>query len=163
MVEESGNALPGEAAELLGMITAEIRGYDRSISDLDKKLKARCKEEDVSRRLREIPGVGPVIATAMPAFLTAGGSFDCARSFAAWLGITPRQHSSGGKERTFGITKRGNTYLRRQLLNCARAVVCIARAGGAGFGVGSTGCWIGGTSTSSRWPSPIRWRVLSGP
>ena len=74
-----------------------------------------------SRRLREVPGVGPVIATAKPAF------FDCARSFSAWLGITPRQHSSGGKERTFGITKRGNTYLRRQLIIGARAVVRVAR------------------------------------
>lgn len=126
VVEENGEALRSEVAELLQMIAAEIRGYDRAISDLDKKLKTRCKQEEVSRRLLEIPGVGPVIATAIPAFLTAGGSFDCASSFAAWLGITPRQHSSGGKERTFGITKRGNTYLRRQLINGARAVVRIA-------------------------------------
>ncbi len=126
-VEESGAALPGEVTELLRMITAEIRGYDRSIAELDKKLAASCKEDEVSRRLLAMPGVGPVIATAMPAFLTAGGSFDRASSFAAWLGITPRQHSSGGKERTFGITKRGNTYLRRQLINGARAVVRVAR------------------------------------
>ena len=87
----------------------------------------------MSRRLRAIPGVGPVIATATPAFLTAGGSFDCGSAFAAWLGITPRQHSSGGKERTFGITKRGNTYLRRQLINGARAVVRIARGRSGGL------------------------------
>ncbi len=126
-VEDSDSAIPGEVKELLGMITSEIRAYDRSIAELDKRLKAKCKKADVSRRLREVPGVGPVIATAMPAFLTAGGSFDSASSFAAWLGITPRQHSSGGKERTFGITKRGNTYLRRQLINGARAVVRVAR------------------------------------
>lgn len=127
VVEDNGSAIPGEVTELLGMITSEIRAYDRSIAELDKRLKAQCKEADVSRRLREVPGVGPVIATAMPAFLTAGGCFDRASSFAAWLGITPRQHSSGGKERTFGITKRGNTYLRRQLINGARAVVRVAR------------------------------------
>jgi len=126
-VEEAECGLPGEVGELLRMITAEIRGYDRSIGELDKKLKKRCRDEDVSRRLREVPGVGPVIATAIPAFLMAGGSFECGSAFAAWLGITPRQHSSGGKERTFGITKRGNTYLRRQLINGARAVVRIAR------------------------------------
>jgi transposase len=63
----------------------------------------------------------------MPAYLSAGGSFASGSAFAAWLGITPRQHSSGGKERMFGITKRGNTYLRRQLINGARAVVRIAR------------------------------------
>lgn len=126
-VEEAIDALPTEVCDLLQMITAEIPGYDEQIAGLDKRLKAQCKEEDVSRRLRTIPGVGPVIATAMPAFLTAGGSFASGSAFAAWLGITPRQHSSGGKERTFGITKRGNTYLRRQLINGARAVVRIAR------------------------------------
>ncbi len=112
---------------LLQMVVAEIRSYDRSISDLDKQLKQRCKTEDMSRRLCEIPGVGPIIATAIPAFMTAGGSFDRGSAFTAWLGLTPKQHSSGGKERTFGITKRGNTYLRRQLINGARAVVRIAR------------------------------------
>lgn len=127
VVEAAEGGLPGEVVDLLGMITAEIRGYDRSIGELDRRLKQRCREEDVSRRLREIPGVGPVIATAMPAYLMVGGSFACGSAFAAWLGITPRQHSSGGKERTFGITKRGNTYLRRQLINGARAVVRIAR------------------------------------
>ncbi|WP_276330415.1 IS110 family transposase [Paracoccus versutus] len=127
VVEKSNSPLPWEVAELLGMITSEIRGYEQSIAELDKRLKAQCKGADVSRRLREVPGAGPVIATAMPAFLSAGGFFDRASSFSAWLGITPRQHSSGGKERTFGITKRGNTYLRRQLINGARAVVRIAR------------------------------------
>lgn len=133
LVEMAQSELPGEVRDLLQMIAAEIRGYDRSISELDKKLKQICKEEGVSRRLREIPGVGPVIATAIPAFLTASGSFDCASSFAAWLGITPKQHSSGGKERTFGITKRGNTYLRRQLINGARAVVRLARGRSGGI------------------------------
>lgn len=126
-VEEATEALPAEVCDLLQMVTAEIRGYDEQIAGLDKRLKALCKEEDVSRRLRTIPGVGPVIATAMPAYLSAGGAFVSGSAFAAWLGITPRQHSSGGKERMFGITKRGNTYLRRQLINGARAVVRIAR------------------------------------
>jgi transposase len=127
LVEGGGDALPAEAVDLLRMIVAEIRGYDQAIKELDGKLRAKCREDEVSRRLCEMPGVGPVIATAMPAFLAAGGTFDRASAFAAWLGITPRQHSSGGKERTFGITKRGNTYLRRQLINGARAVVRLAR------------------------------------
>lgn len=126
-VEEAEHVMPNEVCELLGMITAEIRSYDEAIAELDKKLKQLCKTEDVSRRLKEMPGVGPVIATAMPAFLTANGLFESGSAFAAWLGITPRQHSSGGKERTFGITKQGNTYLRRQLINGARAVVRTAR------------------------------------
>lgn len=133
LVEMADEMLPEEVTKLLQMVVAEIRSYDRSISDLDRQLKQRCKTEDVSRRLCEIPGVGPVIATAIPAFMTAGGSFDRGSAFAAWLGLTPKQHSSGGKERTFGITKRGNTYLRRQLINGARAVVRIARGRAGGI------------------------------
>ena len=132
-VEQSGVALPGEVAELLRMITAEIRGDDGSIAGLDRKLALKCREDAVSRRLRAMPGAGPLIATAMPAFLTAGGAFDRASSFAAWLGITPRQHSRDEKERSFGITRRGNTCLRRQLVNGARAVVRLARGRSGGM------------------------------
>lgn len=126
LVDESESEFPGEVGELLRMIAAEIRSYDRSISELDRKLRQCCRSEEVSRRLMQIPGVRPIIATAMPAFLMANGSFESGSAIAAWLGITPKQHSSGGKERTFGITKQGNTYLRRQLINGARAVVRIA-------------------------------------
>lgn len=132
VVEEGGDALPGDVVELPRTIASEVRGYDEAIRELDRKLRIGCEEDEVSRRLCEIPGVGPVIATAMPAFLMAGGTLDRASAFAAWLGITPRQHSSGGKERTFGITKRGNAYLRRQLIDGARAVVRLARGGRGG-------------------------------
>lgn len=60
LVEDGGNAVPGEVAELLGMITSEIRGYDQSIAEFDKRLKELCKDADVSRRLRAVPGMGPV-------------------------------------------------------------------------------------------------------
>ena len=141
VVEEAEGGLPDQVVELLQMIAAEIRGYDSSISKLDKHLKHLCKTDDVSRRLLEMPGVGTVMVTAMPAFLTAGGVFECASGFSAWLGITPRQHSSGSKERTFGITKRGNAYLRRQLINGARAVVLGSREGVAVVGgIGLTRC-----------------------
>ena len=127
LVDTANHRLPSECAELLRLITAEIRGYDAEIAKLDRKLKGLAREEDVSRRLCAIPGVGPVIATAIPAHLAAGSEFSSGRSFAAWLGLTPRQHSSGGRERTYGISKRGNSYLRRQLINGARAVVRVAK------------------------------------
>lgn len=119
--------LPAECIELLRLIAAEIRSYDGSIAELDRQLVTKARTDPVSRRLMDIPGVGPVIATAIPAHMTTDEAFATGRSFAAWLGLTPRQHSIGGKERTFGISKRGNSYLRRQIINGARAVVRVAK------------------------------------
>jgi transposase len=127
LVESADRKLPRSCLGLLALITTEIRGYDAAIAGLDKELKAKAREDEVSRRLLVVPGVGPVIATAIPAHMASGGAFTSGRSFAAWLGLTPRQHSSGGRERTFGISKRGNSYLRRQLINGARAVVRVAK------------------------------------
>jgi transposase len=127
LIEATDDRLPAECIELLGMITAEIRGYDAAIAKLDGKLRAKARDDATARRLMAVPGIGPIIATAIPAHMSAGGAFPSGRSFAAWLGLTPRQHSSGGKERTYGISKRGNSYLRRQLINGARAIVRVAK------------------------------------
>ncbi len=127
IIEKVDPRLPQACTDLLHLIVQEIRSYDEAIQDLDKKLKHLVREDEVSKRLIGIPGVGPVLATAIPAHMQAGGVFESGRCFAAWLGLTPRQHSSGGKEKTFGITKRGNTYLRRQLINGARSVVRVVQ------------------------------------
>jgi transposase len=127
LVDASDDRLPEQCRELLQLITAEIRSYDEAIFGLDRQLKEQSRSDEVSRRLSAIPGIGPIIATAIPAHLVTAGIFGSGRSFAAWLGLTPKQHSSGGRERVFGISKRGNSYLRRQLINGARAVVRVAR------------------------------------
>ena len=95
-------------------------------------MKDAAKSNESCQRLTEVPGIGPVIATAVVANIQDDQSFKSGRHFAAWLGLTPRQHSSGGKERLLGISKRGDAYLRRQFINGARAVVRIAagRTGG---------------------------------
>ncbi|WP_425469389.1 IS110 family transposase [Paraburkholderia azotifigens] len=81
------------------------------------------KASPASQRLEKIRGVGPLIATAVIAAAGSAKEFSNGRQFAAWLGLTPRQHSSGGKDRLFGITKRGNGYLRMLLVHGARSVV----------------------------------------
>lgn len=134
LIDMADEVLPADCVELLRLIVSEIRSYDAAIAELDGQLKNKARTDPASRRLMDIPGVGPVIATAIPAHMASGGAFASGRSFAAWLGLTPRQHSSGGKERTFGISKRGNSYLRRQLINGARAVVRVAKGRRGGLG-----------------------------
>jgi transposase len=74
-----------------------------------------------------VPGIGPVIATALAAAVGDAEAFASGRHLAAWLGLVPRQHSSGGKERLLGISKRGDGYLRKQLMHGARALVAVSR------------------------------------
>jgi transposase len=130
--EESDEYLPASVKQLLRILVAEIRAADAHIADLDRKLKDRARDDEACRRLIEVPGIGPVIATAVVAMVPDKHRFSSARHFAAWLGLTPRQHSSGGKERLLGISKRGDAYMRRQFINGARALVRIAsgRTGG---------------------------------
>src|SRR5450432_2225829 len=74
-------------------------------------------------RLRQIPGIGPLVATAIVASIGNGAAFRKGREFAAWMGLVPKQHSTGGKAKLYGISKRGNCYLRKILVHGARAVV----------------------------------------
>src|SRR5438045_6389963 len=89
---------------------------------------ARC------RRLRQIPGFGPLVATATVAAIGNGAAFRRGRDFAAWVGVVPRQYSTGGKQRLYGISKRGNVYLRRMLIHGARVVLLRFKYDTGGFG-----------------------------
>ena len=130
--DEDDAHLPATMKQLLRMLVAEIRAADAHIAELDRKLKDNARTDEACRRLIEVPGIGPVIATAVVATVSDDQRFTSARHFAAWLGLTPKQHSSGGKERLLGISKRGDAYMRRQFINGARALVRIAigRTGG---------------------------------
>jgi transposase len=96
---------------------------DRQIARYDDLIQQVHKASPTSQRLEKIRGVGPMIATGVIAAAGSASEFSNGRQFAAWLGLTPRQHSSGGKDRLFGITKRGNGYLRMLLVHGARSVV----------------------------------------
>jgi transposase len=108
-----------------------IRTLDTRIEGFDREIAKRAKEDGEARRLVTIPGVGPVIATAMLALAPPAQSFNSGRDFAAWLGLTPLQHSTGGRERLGKVSKAGERTLRRLLIIGASAVVRHASKRGA--------------------------------
>jgi transposase len=118
--------LPAMACELLVLQVEHLRAIETRIADLDGRLQQQARSDEAARRLIAIPGIGPVIATAMVATVVDAQIFPNGRSFAAWLGLTPRQHATGGRERLLGISKRGDGYLRRQLMHGARSLVRLA-------------------------------------
>jgi transposase len=109
----------------LGTVGLEIRKVEREIV-------AWCRHDDASRRLIAIPGIGPIIASAIAAAVPDASVFRSGRQFAAWLGLTPRARSSGGKERRGRTSKQGNGYIRRLLVTGATAVIRRARQGNPG-------------------------------
>ena len=115
------------ARELLVLQVEHLRQIEARITALDGRLVRQAREDEACRRLTEAPGIGPVIATAMVATVGDARLFSSGRSFAAWLGLTPRQHATGGKQRLLGISKRGDGYLRRQLMHGARSLVRLAQ------------------------------------
>ena len=119
--------LPATARELLLLQVEHLRQIEARIAALDGRLVWQARDDEACRRLTEAPGIGPVIATAMVATVGNARLFSSGRSFAAWLGLTPRQHATGGKERLLGISKRGDGYLRRQLMHGARSLVRLAQ------------------------------------
>ncbi len=96
---------------------------DRRIQAFDAEFAAFLRETSDARLLASIPGVGPLIASALIAAIGAGEAFDHGRDLSAWLGLVPRQATTGGKTKLLGISKRGNRYLRRMLIHGARAAL----------------------------------------
>ena len=122
MIEDSDDArLPALAREALGALVEQLRMAQTQILDLEKQLKAWHRTNEASRRLEAIPGVGVITATALVATIGDASQFHSGRQLAAWLGLVPRQYSSGGKARLGRISKRGDGYLRRLLVHGARA------------------------------------------
>ena len=123
VIEGADNGLSEMCREEFHELWQEFCVLEERISRLDRKMHDVVKENDVCRRLTTMTGIGPVIASAMFAAIGQGEAFQSGRHVAAWLGLVPRQHSTGDKTQLFGITKRGNTYLRTQLINGARAAL----------------------------------------
>jgi transposase len=108
----------------LGSLVGQIDALDDALAAIDKELAASVKADDTARRLMTIPGVGPVTASAITATVQDMSAFASGREFAAFLGLTPRQSSTGGKERLGRITKMGDRYLRKLLIVGACATLC---------------------------------------
>jgi transposase len=125
---EEDARLPGAARQVLQVLAAQIEQLETAIAELETQLMAWHKSNPVSQRLATIPGIGPIIATAIAATVVEPNGFRSGREFAAWLGLVPRQNSTGGKNRLGGISKRGNQYLRRLLINGASANLLRSKA-----------------------------------
>ena len=116
-------AVSARTTTLLSDLRAEWAGLDQRVKAYDDELAALTREDVQARRLATIPGIGVINATALLAAIGDGSAFPKGRDLAAWLGLTPRQHSTGGKTKLLGISKRGNGYLRKQLIHGARAAM----------------------------------------
>ena len=128
VLDERDERIPILARQALKMITDQISELQTRISELERQVLAWHKDNPVSQRLATIPGIGPIIATAIAATVADAGVFRSGREFAAWLGLVPRQNSTGGKARLGGISKRGDSYLRRLLVNSAHTVLLCSKA-----------------------------------
>ena len=126
--DEEDARLPGLARQVLQVLAVQIEQLEAAIAALEKQLMGWHKSNPVSQRLATIPGIGPIIATAIAAMVAEPSGFRSGREFAAWLGLVPRQNSTGGKNRLGGISKRGNQYLRRLLINGASANLLRSKA-----------------------------------
>jgi len=127
---------------LLAELREEWRDLDGRVEALTQEIEKAAKADPACRRLQTIPGVGPMIASALVAAIGDGSAFKRGRDLAAWLGIVPHQYSTGGKTRLLGISKRGNSYLRRLIIHGARAVI-----GSLATKPTSLGRWVGALLT----------------
>lgn len=118
--------LPGWASRSVADLLAHVTALDMRIAEYDTHLKQLAKEDDRSKRLMQMPGIGPTTATALLAAIGNGHDFKNGRQLAAWLGLVPAQYSSGGKAKLGKITKAGDRYLRTLLILGARSVLATA-------------------------------------
>jgi len=129
-----GDAVPAAARPVLAAMLEMLAELDRRIAMLDREIARRAREDETARRLMTIPGIGPITATALAALAPPPESFAKGRDFAAWLGLVPRQRSSGGKQKLGAISRMGERSLRRLLIIGASAVVLHASKRGAPAG-----------------------------
>jgi transposase len=125
IVADDANGIPGIAREVIADATEQLRELDTRIAAYDRRIAALARASEPVQRLMKIEGVGPVTATALVACVGDAKVFNNGRQFAAWLGLTPRQHSTGGKQRLGAMTKHGDVYLRTLLIHGARAVLRV--------------------------------------
>ncbi len=126
ILEDAENGLSDATRSLLAALGDELVRLDARVGEFDRQIKALSQGHEVCRRLMSIPGIGPLIATALLAAVGDASVFKSGREMAAWLGIVPRQRTTGGRAVLLGISKRGDTYLRTLLIHGARAVLRVA-------------------------------------
>lgn len=137
------SGIPADAIATLNVLVLALAHPETEIGKLNAEIDRRAKENDVARRLMTIPGIGPLIATAIAVLAPPPESFRKARDFAAWLGVVPRQHSTGGKPRLGATTRMGERSLRRLLIIGANSVIIKRHI----HATAKPGTWLGGMLT----------------
>lgn len=125
ILEDAENDLPGLFRELLERLRAHLIELNRHVQELEALINAWHRQSEGSQKLAQIPGIGPLTASALVASIGDARNFNNGRELAAWLGLVPRQHSSGGKVLLQGISKRGDAYLRTLLIHGARSAIRV--------------------------------------
>lgn len=123
LLMDPDSRLPDMMTDLLHGLRRDLTYLDGRIKEIEATMKVLNRQSEACRRLMTVPGIGELNASAFVAAIGRGEQFRCGRDLACWLGLVPRQHSSAGKERLLGISKRGDSYLRRILIHGARAYV----------------------------------------
>ena len=126
ILEDGENGLPGVMRQLLQRLTEHLKELDRHVDELEGQIQLWHRDNEASRKLEAIPGIGPITASAVVASVGDTKEFKNGRQLAAWMGLVPKQSSSGGKQTLLGISKRGDTYLRTLLIHGARSVIRFA-------------------------------------
>ena len=123
ILEDADAKLSGTLRLLLAQLKCELDQTALRLEEAEALIEQTVQKNDACQRLVKIPGIGPVTATAVIAAIGNGAAFRKGRDFAAWMGVVPREYSTGGKQKLLGISKRGNRYLRKLFVQCARAVL----------------------------------------
>lgn len=123
LIEDAENELPGNFRLLIQRLLDHLKALQEQVDEIEVQIKAWHRASEASQRLEKVPGIGPLTASALVASIGDAKNFDSGRQFAAWLGVVPRQHSSGGKPTLLGMSKRGDAYLRTMLIHGARSVI----------------------------------------
>jgi transposase len=123
LIEDASNEMPGAFRLLVQRLLDHLKELDKQVDELEAQIIQWHKNNQASVKLAAVPGIGPITASALVASLGDAKNFDDGRQVSAWLGLVPKQHSSGGKENLLGISKRGDTYLRTLLIHGARSVI----------------------------------------
>jgi len=125
ILEDGENELPGIFRQLIDRLGSNLKELDRQVKELEVQIQTWHRNSVDSKKLAQIPGIGPISASALVASIGDAKNFKDGRQLAAWLGLVPRQHSTGGKPTLLGISKRGDCYLRTLLIHGARSVVRV--------------------------------------
>ena len=126
IVSDDENGLVASVRDLFTRLLGHVKEWDRHVTELEQQLTRWHKSTERSRKREKVPGIGPLTARALVATSGDAKAFQHGRQLAAWLGLVPRQHSTGGKTRLHGISKRGDVYLRTLLIHGARSVLRVA-------------------------------------